>query len=123
MAMLSPRSDPFPFDAVRDLLGILRAMYRAAKAHGAGERRLGAIRELGLELRAAVDLALEYEPGSLGYAAAWKRAERATQRLADLVDCTTPLEPTLFAAADRVRAKKPYTGARELSRRARISRG
>jgi len=117
------RSDPFPFDAVRDLLGILRAMYRAAKLQGAGERRLSAIRHLGLELRAAMDLALEYEPGTLGHNAAWNRAERATQAVADLVDCTTPLEPTLFAAAARVRARSAPDRARDLSRRARLARG
>ena len=101
--MLSPRRDPFPFEAVRDLLGILRAMYAAARARGRAERQLAAIRRVGDDLRAAVDLALEHEPGTLGHAAAWQRAERATSALADLVDCTTPLEPTLSAAARRIR--------------------
>ncbi len=118
--MLAPRQDPFPFEAVRDLLGILRAMYAAAKEQGAGRRRLLAIQSAGQELRAAVDLALEHEPGTLGHAAAWQRAERATGRLADLVDSTTPLEPTLEAAAERVRGA-PGTAAarREAARRAR----
>lgn len=101
--MLSPRRDPFPFEAVRDLLGILRAMYAAARARGGAERQLAAIRRVGDDLRAAVDLALEHEPGTLGHAAAWQRAERATAALADLVDCSTPLEPTLTAAARRIR--------------------
>ena len=118
--MLAPRQDPFPFEAVRDLLGILRAMYAAAKLQGAGRRRLLAIRLVGKELGAAVDLALEHEPGTLGHAAAWQRAERATSRLADLVDCTTPLEPTLEAAAQRVRAPVTTVAAqREAARRNR----
>ncbi len=101
--MISVRHDPFPFEAVRDLLGILRAMYAASKAEGASPRRLTAIRRVGRELRAAVDLALEHEPGTLGHAAAWQRAEHATAGLGDLADCTTPLESTLTAAGDRIR--------------------
>ncbi len=100
--MIAPRSEPFPFEAVRDLLGILRAMYAAARAQGAGSRRLQALERVGAELRLAVDLALEHEPGTLGHAAAWDRAERATRDLGTLVDSTTPLEPTLEAAAQRV---------------------
>lgn len=119
--MLAPRQAPFPFEAVRDLLGILRAMYAAAKDQGAGRRRLLAIQAIGRELRAAVDLALEHEPGTLGHAAAWQRAERATSALGDLVDCTTPLEPTLAAAAERVRGVAGTAAARRKA--ARRSRG
>jgi hypothetical protein len=100
--MIALRSEPFPFEAVRDLLGILRAMYAAARARNAGERQLAAIRRIGDELRAAVDLALEHEPHTLGHAAAWQRAEHAASELGSLVDCSTPLEPTLTAAARRV---------------------
>jgi len=78
-------------------------MYAAAKARGAGERRLAAIRRVADELRAAVDLALEHEPETLGHAAAWQRAERAVGDLGELVDCTTPLEPMLSAAGQRIR--------------------
>jgi hypothetical protein len=105
--MLSPRRDPFPFEAVRDLLGILRALYAAAKAQGAGAQRLASIRRIGRELRAASELAFEHAPGTLGHAAAWQRAERATERLGELVDCTTPIEPTLGAAARRVLGVSP----------------
>jgi hypothetical protein len=101
--VLKLRPDPFPFEAARDLLGILRAMFAAARASGAGARRIAAIRQVGLELRAAIELALEHEPETLGHARAWDRAERATRALASLIDCTTPLEPTLDAAARRVR--------------------
>jgi hypothetical protein len=120
--MLAIRHDPFPFEAVRDLIGILRAMYAAARGRGAGARELSAIRAVGSQLRHAVDLALEHEPGTLGHAAAWQRAEHATRQLADLVDCTTPLEPTLDAAVRRIRELSPED-AREAARRARIRRG
>lgn len=121
--MISLRSAPFPFEAVRDLLGILRALYAAARNQGAGAARLASIRRTGRELRAAMELALEHEPGTLGHAAAWQRAERATEALGELVDCTTPLVPTLEAAAERVRGKRRDGSRHELSRRARLGRG
>lgn len=120
--MRALRPQPFPFESVRDLLGILRALYAADKARGAGERRLVKVREVAMELRAATDLALEYEPGTLGHAVAWERAERAVARLGDLIDVTTPLEPTLRAAGERVRASSPRSDDRDAARRARLLR-
>ncbi|HEX3597997.1 MAG TPA: hypothetical protein VHU80_22965 [Polyangiaceae bacterium] len=105
----------FPFEAVRDLLGILRALYAADRAHGANARRLGQIRAVALELRRAMELALEHEVGAAAQRAAIRRADAATRRLADLVDVTTPLEPTLLAAGQRVR----YSGVRDNERGAR----
>jgi hypothetical protein len=120
--MSTPRHDPFPFEAVRDLIGILRAMYATAKAEG-NDRRFTVIRRVGRQLRVAIDLALEHEPGTAGYAKAWRQAESATLELSGLVDCTTPLEPTLDAATRRVRNAAAPDASRELSRRARLSRG
>jgi hypothetical protein len=121
--MRAPCSEPFPFEAVRDLLGILRAMYAADKAKGVGERRLAGIEDVARELRRAVDLALDYEVGTLGHAAAWERAERATLALADLVDVTTPAEPLLRAAGERVLQPRGATSdERERARRARRER-
>ena len=118
MVLRAPRSDPFPFESVRDLLGILRALYAADKGRGAGARRLATIRALALSLRRATDLALDYGPGTLGHAAAWERAERAVAKLGQLVDVTTPLEPTLRAAGERVR-RAIASSEREDARRAR----
>ena len=109
----------FPFEAARDLLGILRALYAADRARGAGSRRLADIRSVALELRRATELALEHESGTAGHRAALRRAEAATRRLADLVDVTTPLEPTLLAAGKRVRAGSARENEREARRRAR----
>ncbi len=111
--MLATRDDAFPFEAVRDLLGIVRAMYAADRRRPGDSRRLEALRHIGSELRQGMDLALEHEPGSLGHAAAWQRAERATRLLGELVDCTTPLEPTLTAAVQRL----SRAGARRRGRR------
>ncbi len=77
---------------------------------------------MALDLRRATDLAREHAPGTPGHALAWRRAEHATHRLADLVDVTTPLEPMLLAAGARVRARAAGPGPRELGRRARAAR-
>jgi len=113
---------PFPFEAVRDLLGILRALYAADKARGAGERRLSEIRRVALELRRATDLALDHAPGSIGHRTAWENADHATLRLTDLVDVTTQLEPMLVAAGERVRSCARVADDRENQRRARRTR-
>ncbi len=60
------------------------------------------IASVAAELRAAYELALTCTPGTMGYHAAWSRAEEATRKVGDLVDCVTPLEPVLLAATARV---------------------
>jgi hypothetical protein len=109
--VLSRRDDPFPFEAVRDLLGIVRALYAAEKAGGAGRVELARIARVGKELRAALDLAADTRPGTIGRTAAWKRAEEATVRVGDLVDAVTRAEPLVAAARGRV------SGARTALRR------
>jgi hypothetical protein len=109
----------FPFEAARDLLGILRALYAAERARGARPRRLSTIRAIAVELRRATELGLEHDPGTAGHDAAIDKAEAATRRLADLVDVTTPLEPTLLAAGERVRAGAPRESLRLARKRAR----
>ena len=121
--MLTIRHDAFPFEAVRDLIGILRALYAAERGARARPLRVAAIARVGRELRVAVDLALDHATGTLGHAAAWDRAERAAAALGDLVDCTTPLSPTLAAAARRVCEDTRPSGAREQERLARRQRG
>lgn len=120
--MRDKKLPPFPFEAVRDLLGILRALYAADKVRGAGQRRLSEIRRVALELRRATDLALDHAAESAGHRAAWEIADRAVSALADLVDVTTPLEPTLMAAGERVRAAAPPSNDREDRRRVRLIR-
>jgi hypothetical protein len=96
------RGDPFPFEAARDLLGILRALYAATEKEGGGKRRLEAIKRCGAELRMAIGLARRHRPDTLGYDAAWRRAEAATRQAMDLIESTTPIEPTMAAAVARV---------------------
>ena len=100
--MLSRREDPFPFEAVRDLLGIVRAIYGAARARRAGRLELQRIAAVGRDLSEALELAVSSRPDTVGYRAAWTRAEMGTRKAAELVDALTPAEPLLTAALGRV---------------------
>ena len=120
--MRALRDSPFPFETVRDLLGILRMLYAATQRQGRHERRLAAIARVGRELSKASDLARRHAPGSLGFTAAWERAEAAVLELGELVDATTPLEPTLRAASDRIRRLGAPGAPGERERRRRATR-
>jgi hypothetical protein len=96
------RGDPFPFEAARDLLGILRALYAATEREGGSKRRLEAIQRCGRELGTAIALARQNARFTLGHDAAWRRAEAATRQAMDLIESTTPIEPTLTAAVARI---------------------
>lgn len=109
--MLSRRGDPFPFEAVRDLLGVVRAIYGAAKSAGASRTELGRIARVGADLSRALELAADTRSGTIGHDAAFRRAEAATLRVGDLVDALTPAEPLVVAARARV------SGARASLRR------
>lgn len=104
--MLSIRRDPFPLEAARDLLGIVRALYAAARTRGASPAELRAIAAVGDDLRQALALASAHPPGTLGFSSAWARAERAANRVGELVDGLTPAAPVLRAAMARVGASQ-----------------
>jgi hypothetical protein len=74
----SPR--PFPAEALRDALGLVRLLYAARKLEGdvPADDPLVAI---GRDLRTALSFA-NCEEGSLGYRAAMERGARALARLA-----------------------------------------
>lgn len=98
--MRARRTDPFPFAAVRDLLGILRAMWLATPEENSMRRiQIGAVAQ---GLRAALELAKLATPGTKAYADAWRRAEAATRAAGNLVDCFATVEPVLTAATVRV---------------------
>lgn len=100
--MLSRRDDPFPFEAARDLLGLMRALYAARRRAGAGANELEGLARAGKELQEALSLASTSKPGTVGHAAAWKRAEDATQIAARIDAFTIPAEPVLREAVGRV---------------------
>ncbi|MFO0553453.1 MAG: hypothetical protein U0271_34035 [Polyangiaceae bacterium] len=114
--MLGRRDEEFPLEAVRDLLGVVRSMYAAAKQRRASRAELSRIAAVGRELSDAIDLAVTTRPGTVGHRAAWERAEHATRAVGDLVDALTPAEPLVVAARGRV------TGARVALKRPREER-
>jgi hypothetical protein len=102
-SLLHPRTPPLPVETVRDLLGICRALYLVWSAEGpAARERLRKLTVIGRSLREALKLARS-GPGTLGYAAAWNRAEDATKALGELVDAFVPMRPAVQAAARKVR--------------------
>lgn len=100
--MLTRRNEPFPLEAVRDLLGVVRAIYAAAQQRGASRVELKRIARVGKQLSDAIDLAVSTRPDTVGHRAAWQHAEEATSHVMDLVDALTPAEPLLNAARSRV---------------------
>jgi hypothetical protein len=98
-----PKTPLLPIETVRDLLGITRALYLAWNAEGpAARERLRQLTVIGRDLREALQLARSGH-GTLGYSAAWDKAERATKALGELVDEYVPMRPAVTAAAARVR--------------------
>lgn len=100
--MLSRRDDPFPLEAVRDLLGLMRALYAARRRAGAGAVELEALARAGKDLQEALSLAATSKPGTVGHAAAWKRAEDAMQLAGSLDALAMPAEPVVREAVGRV---------------------
>jgi hypothetical protein len=97
------RGEALPVEAIRDLLGIARAMYGAAKRTGAPEPELAELQEIGEKLKLSLKLGLRTQPDSVGHRAAWVHAEEATQRLVRRISASTPAAPIVEAAAFRVR--------------------
>jgi hypothetical protein len=91
-----------PLGAVRDLLGVARALYRTALADEPRDvGRLEALEEIGTTLRAVLRAAHAH-PGTNPHLDAWVAAERATQALVQLVGQSMQLGPVVAAMARRV---------------------
>jgi hypothetical protein len=114
-------SDPIPLEALRDLIGVCRALYAAWSMAGAGPIELEELLQVGKDLREAYSLARNTPPNTLGHRAAWSRAETATQRLGHLVSDLERLQPVVAAATKRVIAsgsKSPRTVSEREAKRA-----
>jgi hypothetical protein len=117
------RPDALPAEAVRDLVGIARAMYAAKKRDGAPEPELEELVAIGKKLKHALDLARRSGPNTLGHRAAWANAEEATSRLVRIVGVTTSAALLVEAAAIRVRQIRPRTRPSDEKREAQRRRG
>ena len=92
----------FPVEAVRDLFGVVRAIYAEARQRGVSRGELERIAAIGKELSAAIELAAGTRPGTLGHRAAIDRAERAAVKVGELVDLLSGpiLTPTKLLAQE-----------------------
>jgi hypothetical protein len=97
-------------EAVRDLLGICRAMFAAKRDERAPAWVLEELRAIGEKLKLALDLARK-PADTLGHRAAFSHAEDACARLTRLIQHDTPFAPTLEAATIRVRRQAPILSA------------
>ena len=113
---------PLPLDAVRDLLGIARAMYAARKREGMLDP-LPELEEIGKKLALALKLG-RGETETIGHKAAWSHAEDATSRLMKLITIETRLAPTVEAAVIRIReARTEPTVSKSEQRKTGIGNG
>lgn len=87
---------PFPAEAARDVLGLLRAMYSAEE----DPHRKRQLAEAGHKVREALELAETNE------AAAHALVNQALVSVRDSMKYYTPFAPIFNAAIDRVRAKR-----------------
>jgi hypothetical protein len=117
----SERVRKLPVEAVRDLLGIARAMYAAKKSEGAPAWVLEELRAIGEKLKLALELG-RTAPDTLGHRAGITHAEDACARLTRLITHETLLAPTLEAAAVRVRRMQIGPSASEQQRTGRRER-
>jgi hypothetical protein len=95
---------PFPREAVRDLLGITRALYRAERAKPTPDRAcLDRLVVIGGHYRLALELGMKHGPDTMGGRAALSWAEKATAALGELVAESEMIAPAVAATAARLR--------------------
>lgn len=95
---------PFPKEAVRDLLGITRALYRAEVARDPSRAgRLERLLEIGKQYRLALDMGTKCGPDTIGNRAARGWAEKATLALGEYVAKSEMMAPAVAASAARLR--------------------
>jgi hypothetical protein len=99
-----PHRGPLPTETVRDLLGIVRALYRAnVEAGPRGDAQRVELEAIGRLLKSALALARQNpDSRAMGHRAAWSKAEAATKCLIALVDDYVPLRPGLEATARKI---------------------
>ena len=79
---MSSTPRPFPAEALRDALGLVRLLYAARRVTGDAPAEGDPLIAIGRDLRGALSFA-HCEEGSLGYRAAMERGARALARLAE----------------------------------------
>jgi hypothetical protein len=101
------RHGPLPLEAVRDLIGICRALFAARKREFAPKLELDELAEIGAKLKRALDLGRKTEPDTVGHRSAWDQADVATERLMRVISISMAAAPLVEAAVLRVRRIRP----------------
>jgi hypothetical protein len=96
---------PAPLPVIRDLLGIVRLLWRARAEAGASVAELDAIRAIGESLGVAVDLATKSGRGTMGERAALQRADEALVQLSIYI-ADQGVSVLLAAAEGRLRVAR-----------------
>jgi hypothetical protein len=100
---VQPLPARFQFEAVRDVVGILRAMYRQERdKRSPSPVRMQQIERLAKEFLGAYRMASAHDPETAPYVRAIKQAESAALRLGDIATMVDPIEPVLRVAGERV---------------------
>jgi hypothetical protein len=95
---------PFPRDAVRDLLGITRALFRAERSKPTPDpSRLARLQDAGTRYREALDMGSKYASDTMGGRAALSKAEAATITLGELVAESDMMVGAVVATGQRLR--------------------
>lgn len=91
---------------VRDLIGLMRLLYRAELAGEASRVKLAKIARIGQLLTEALELAAQYPRPCVGHYAAWTKAREASSMIPDVIDHMTMAQPIL-KAGERALRRKP----------------
>lgn len=95
-----PLPRPLPREAVRDLLGITRALYRAELERvPADPERTARLQNIGQLFRQALTMSAKYEPDTMAGRAAFDKARTATLELGHFVADVHDLAPAVAATA------------------------
>lgn len=94
--MLPRRDQPFPIEAARDLLGVVRAFYRSTPRDEVVKRQR--LQAAGEHLETAIELAASSRDGGVGHRAAWENAERADALLRNICELFDRARPVVEAA-------------------------
>lgn len=101
--MLSKRDDAIPLRELRDLIGIMRYLDVVARLNDEGAIRVGKIQVIQKKLQHAYELALEFEPRTVGHYAAWRYAEDACRMIPDVLDPWSRAQPIYEQLAKALR--------------------
>ncbi len=104
--LLPLRQGDYPAEAVRDLLGLARAMYQAELRGRRDARVLTRLRRAADHIDQATELYVQTKdaPGCVGWRAAWHHAEAAARLVGECVEITDSGEAIVMAAAGRLGA-------------------